>query len=238
MKLVSIDTETTGLDSKRCSVLEIGLVVYDTEKPFVQTADNSLRLILISDKLQGELYALNLNAGIMGEMLEAKKLIESSDFHNCYLEKKLDKMTVVYVDCEDPAYSQGVLAPDYIIESTIYKFLEDNDALHKEGHDREPKITVAGKNYAMFDHHFISNSPYLNFLTKIIRHRVYDVGTLYTEDYDKVIPNLSKCCKRAGLSNTTVTHYSVDDAVMVIKCIEAYFNTRRSLLPTKLMSPM
>ena len=48
MKYISIDTETTGLDANRDMLLELGLVVADTEKPFQLTADNSLRIVFLS----------------------------------------------------------------------------------------------------------------------------------------------------------------------------------------------
>ena len=52
MKYISIDTETTGLDASRDMLLELALVVADTEQPFELTTDNSLRIVFAEKKLQ------------------------------------------------------------------------------------------------------------------------------------------------------------------------------------------
>lgn len=222
MKIVSIDIETTGLDAYEDQILEVGLVAYDTEKPFTQSPANSLRILLIRDSIAGNLFALNLNAGILKEMLDTKERMKNSPCKNFLAEEK-DNMTVVYLNCTvEPEL--GTPCVEDRFKDTIVEFLTSNDCYVAEKYEKTPKITVAGKNYAMFDHKFLMADPITRFLAEKVRHRVFDVGAIFTLPEDKTIPNLKTCCERAGLANTTVTHYSVDDAVMVVLCAEAYFN--------------
>ncbi len=79
-------------------------------------------------------------------------------------------------------------------------------------------ITVAGKNYGMFDHNFIKKLP--NFMEDIkVKHRVIDPAMLYwNSKTDVELPNMKECMKRAGITGE-VAHTAVEDAKMVIKLL-------------------
>ena len=65
-KVISIDTETTGLDHETCQVLSIALVIEDTDAPEVPVNElPHIHLIIRRDYLQGEPYAINLNKDII-----------------------------------------------------------------------------------------------------------------------------------------------------------------------------
>ena len=78
MKLLSIDIETTGLDPRTCSVLEIGAVVFDPQ-PVIQGGDPAKRrwqtfeYLLKHTRVQGEAYALGMNADILKEITGQKR---------------------------------------------------------------------------------------------------------------------------------------------------------------------
>lgn len=224
MKLVSIDIETTGLNEYTDDILEVGMVVYDMEKPFEKTASNSLRIICVQERLEGNIFALNMNAGIISEMLHYQKVIKDAGaWSPGYTVEFKDQTTVFAADMSHPDIKDS-------IREFVATFLKDNDAFYQEKTYRTPKITIAGKNFAMFDARFLREHEIFNeVIMKRARHRVYDVGTLYARPDDDVIPDLKTCCERAGLEDTTVTHYSVDDAVMVIRCIEQHTKTMLEL---------
>jgi oligoribonuclease (3'-5' exoribonuclease) len=66
MKYVSIDLETTGLDPQTCQILQIAMVIADTEDHTTPVeALPSFVGYLKSDEYRGNAYALQLNAEIL-----------------------------------------------------------------------------------------------------------------------------------------------------------------------------
>lgn len=82
-------------------------------------------------------------------------------------------------------------------------------------------LTVAGKNYGMFDHHFIDRIPEWSRFFKI-NHRVIDPATLYMRPGDKKLPSLSECLERAGIAGT-VLHTAASDAYQTIELIRSKY---------------
>ena len=80
------------------------------------------------------------------------------------------------------------------------------------------KITVAGKNFASFDREFLRELPYGHIFTNIIHHRTIDVGSMYMEREDILLPSLEECKKRAGIVGG-VAHKALDDAKDVVRLI-------------------
>lgn len=78
-----------------------------------------------------------------------------------------------------------------------------------------PKIVIAGKNYAIFDHpKLLANFPTWEANVKTA-HRIIDVGHLFWHPWEgEKLPDLSTCAKRAGLSGI-VTHTALEDAELV-----------------------
>ena len=64
-KYLSIDTETTGLDPLKSELLEVGIIVFDSEKPFQQSSYNALRIVFVKEQIQGNLFAINLNKKLL-----------------------------------------------------------------------------------------------------------------------------------------------------------------------------
>lgn len=77
-------------------------------------------------------------------------------------------------------------------------------------------ITIAGKNFGMFDLRFLEKIGFGN-ETKY-SHRVYDPASLFAQMDDKKLPDLKTCLFRAGIDKE-IEHTAVEDAIDVIKCI-------------------
>ena len=78
-------------------------------------------------------------------------------------------------------------------------------------------ITVAGKNFGVFDLQFLNKQTDLSKHVQI-RHKILDPAVLYLENGDEVLPGLEKCKERAGLGNC-VAHNALDDAKDVIELV-------------------
>lgn len=220
MKLLSIDTETTGLDPNISELLEIGIVVFDSEEKFTQTCDNSLRIVLCKPQIEGNIFAINLNIDLLNEINVYNKQFDSK---NGLILEKTEELTTLYVSVDNKlntsAYTfTGLGTPTYMdnvdkAANYIKSFITSAGV--------EGKYNIAGKNFVGFDKEFISK--YLAFKQVIVdnaRHRVLDVGSMYVDPTDKCLPNLSQCLERAGLPHE-VPHTAVEDAILVVKAAQA-----------------
>lgn len=220
VKYISLDTETTGLDPNTSELLEVGLVIFDSEVPFVQTSENSLRIVLVKENIKGNLFAINMNINLLKEMLRV--IPDFNDNENkSIIEDVQPNLTTWYVD----------LRPKNILDS-LYQY-EDHENLDTLKYKLveflskakvDGKLNIAGKNFANFDKGFLSK--YNCFKTSILnrmRHRVLDVGSMFVTSEDSCIPDLNTCLKRAGI-NEEVPHCAVDDARLVALCAQYKFN--------------
>ena len=211
MKYISIDTETTGLDPSRDMLLELGLVIADTEKPFQLTADNSLRIVFCRKNITGSLYAINLNGKLLKEILEINTKYFSAN-------KNEPGSTKVFYQENNTLYvnlDKGEYYLEDILEKTI------NDFLIQNGLEKEERLNIAGKNFSNFDKYFLNTIVGLkSTITKRMRHRVLDIGSMYLKAEDQNLPSLKTCMERAGIIDE-VPHSAIEDAVLVIKCVEA-----------------
>lgn len=88
------------------------------------------------------------------------------------------------------------------------------------------KITFGGKNFASFDLPFLMDvCPWLYDFTK---HRAIDLGNLYLDRQDYVMPDLSMCRERALKSGVTisreVTHTALDDAIVTAELYKGWWD--------------
>ena len=74
MKYVSLDLETSGLDTSFCQILEIGAVVDDLDKPHNPelVAGDFFHCYVTHPKIVGQPYALMMNADIIKVIAEGK----------------------------------------------------------------------------------------------------------------------------------------------------------------------
>jgi len=194
-KFISLDIETTGLDPEQDQILSIGLVIEDSNniKPLDELP--SLHLVIIRDRLEGNVFALDMNRDIVKllkdyQVTEDKKTLEK--IHNVKFSKEED-----------------------VVNYVIY-------FLHTNGIDISKPLTVAGKNVAGFDVPFLKKLPKWN-ETFTFHQRVIDPAILFVDwEKDELLPNLNTCMKRAGVEGE-VTHDAVQDCKDVIKVLRTKY---------------
>ena len=198
MLLISIDTETTGLDSEKCQILEFGAILEDTNNQLTFDEIPKFNCIIERKEIVGEVFAIDMNKDIInilkqysclkGEEKEAFKKL-----HNILQEHQL------------------VSSFDKWIKTEIEKINPNLD-------NSKLTINVAGKNFSSFDEKFLNKLPGWNRDIRI-RHRVIDPSVLYVDwSKDECLPSLDECLKRAGIRKT-VNHRAVEDAFDVIQVL-------------------
>ena len=190
---ISIDVETTGVDTERDKILQIGLVYDNMENDSSALHTWSCLINPYSEEFHGRLdpVALDMNAWIFKEI----------------------------VSPGNPKYP--VLTPsearkefDKQIRDFYYNVLH-KDARSKE--ERKDKIVFAGKNLQGFDIPMLKNNGFINAENrKYIGTRVLDVGPMYYSDFGYV-PCLGEINKLTGCPE--VSHDALDDAWNVVQAI-------------------
>jgi len=169
MKYISVDVETTGLNPEKNQLLEIGMVIEDTQKPN-EHVDNlpKCRILIPHKEYQINTYCMNLHRSLFIEL-------DLVDWDRL-------KKEGFYRDDNKNYYS----LPD-----NVFSII----ATWTNKHLGERKYVTAGKNFYGFDYNFLK--PLLGSLK--FHHRSLDPCTLFMQPEDKVPPDLAECCKRAGI---------------------------------------
>lgn len=215
-KYLSIDTETSGLDPTKSELLEVGIVVFDTEESELKmTAYNSLRIVFVKEQIQGNIFTINMNINLLNEILNVSKEFDAPGAETI-IEKISDNLTTWYVDIRGKRLLDNMFLSNYLDEDNqaigdlTYKLTAWLSAAKVNG-----KLNVAGKNFAIFDKAFLEKfSCFKKVILRKMRHRILDVGSLYITKEDEYVPDLNECLKRAGI-NEEVPHNAVDDARLV-----------------------
>ena len=200
MKYVSLDIETTGLRPKHDQVLQIGMIVDDTERPEVPREElPAFNAIINHEEFHGTPFALQLNSWIFRRLAG----LSTGDPYKDSI-TIIDKAFIYAEWFDDPSKDPHFLSP--VPLNPVLNFLV-------EYFPRMDRIPVAGKNAAGFDIPFLPKS-----ITKYFDHRVIDPGSMYMESTDTSIPSLKLCKLRAGIEGP-VTHEATDDCWDVIQLI-------------------
>jgi len=203
MKYVSIDIETTGLNTEQCDIIEFGAVLEDTntwtgtveELPIFHT----YILPFYGRTYRGEPYALSMHSEILCRIATQ----EPGEDGYMYLEPN----------------ELGSVFSDWLYEIGLI------------GQDRDP-ITVAGKNFASFDLQFLNKLPDFSPPIRF-NHRYIDPAMLYWDPLaDSRMPNMETCLERAGIDKP-VLHTAVDDARLVIELLRKRYISIHSMQPQK-----
>lgn len=244
MKLVAIDTETTGLDPKTSQVLQLGACIFDTESEQFSTIDYNK--FIYHKMIHGSPVAIAMNAHIIAKFDPWINTV-----------KRLDKLNSVILakcgECCDDERNQaeffaqsvkhGVLAEN--VTSDFDTWLISNGGYYKDAYDKQ-HLNLCAKNLFSFDLPMLETLPMWK-KTIHCHRRTIDPGALYAESTDLVPPALNVCKARAiekiqsfitqneSLSdemkqhlgslfeNDTVTHDALDDAKDVAKLIWLHF---------------
>lgn len=212
-KYLSIDCETSGLDPIKSELLEVGIVVFDTEESELKmTAYNSLRIVFVKEQIQGNIFAINMNINLLNEILTISKEFDKPGVETI-IEKTSDNLTTWYVDIRGKRLLDTMFLRDYLDEDNqaigdlTYKLTAWLSAAKING-----KLNVAGKNFAIFDKAFLEKfSCFKKVILKKMSHKVLDIGSMYVTKEDKCLPSLDECLQRASI-NEAVPHTAVDDA--------------------------
>jgi hypothetical protein len=223
MKYASIDIETTGIDNERSQTLSIGIVIEDCSdiKPINELP--KLEVAIIRERLDGEIFALNMNRDLISDILRYKLAKTDEERKQIVAETGRE-----YLNEED-------------VVKRIFHFMYDNNAIEGDysfGDMRElvngksyPALTskmkpwyfnAAGKNFVSFDQKFLERLPRWKQVFKI-RGRVLDPAILFVDwTNDTAAPGLSLCKERAGLPSL-VTHNAVEDAMDVVQLLRTQY---------------
>lgn len=203
MKYVSLDIETSCLEPKAQEhILGISMVVEDSNHPEVPlTQLPHFTCVIARERIEGQPYALALNAWIMMEMEAWKK-------------NKPTKYPVYrqLPDGNDPVQWLAGLNGMYPADTWLEKAL-----IFLDKHFGTDRINVAGKNVASFDMQFL---PEL--LKSRFRHRVIDAGSVLVDWNRSALLDLSTLKKNAGLSDV-VSHDMKEDALDVIAVLRTTY---------------
>ena len=224
MKYISIDIETTGLDSEFNQILSIGAVIEDTlnQLPFEDLP--KFHAVIKRESVYGSIFALNLNKDLIQAMKdyseaktdELKQEIEESFGAKFYHEDEV--VEALYQFC----YRNGLvdLDPSFlykqmkVVDGIAYPILGSNMV--------KTYLNCAGKNFAGFDKKFLEKLPRWKQVFSI-RSRVLDPGILFVDWInDESIPSLDECKKRAGIDGA-VTHNAVEDAMDVVMLLRTCY---------------
>ena len=225
MIYVSIDIETTGL-GENTQTLSIGLVVEDTNNliPFEELP--KLEIAIIHERLEGEIFALNMNRDLISDILsyklartpEAKAEIVKRTGREYLTEENVTKRIFHFL-YDHKALDGGLDTFDpnrmiEVIDGKIYPALTSKMKPYY--------FNAAGKNFANFDNKFLERLPRWKQVLRA-RGRTIDPSILFVNwKDDDAIPGLSLCKERAHL-DPHVTHNAIDDAMDIVKLLRTQY---------------
>jgi hypothetical protein len=225
MIYVSIDIETTGL-GENTQTLSIGLVVEDTNNliPFEELP--KLEIAIIHERLEGEIFALNMNRDLISDILsykiartpEAKaEIVERTGREYLYEEDVTKRIFHFLYDNKALDGGNDLFDPNRMVEVVNGKTYPALTSKMKPYY-----FNGAGKNFANFDNKFLERLPRWKQVLRA-RGRTIDPSILFVDwKNDDAIPGLSLCKERAKL-DPHVTHNAIDDAMDIVKLLRTQY---------------
>ena len=219
MLYISIDIETSGLNSESNNVLSIGAIIEDTTKKLPYEQLPKFNVIVLQHNIQGSPRALTMNKEIismMGDYLEGtdevREILNKNSGYKFYTEDEVAKE--FYYFLEDNGFGHGL-----INNSGGYIQIRDGKQRPAMNNATKPiTINVAGKNFGTFDKLFLEELPWWKKLIRT-RSRIIDPSILFCDwDEDSALPSLIKCKERANIEGI-VTHNALEDAWDVIELL-------------------
>ena len=208
MKYVSIDIETSGLDTENNQVLSIGAVIEDTTKKLSFEEIPKFYGIVLQRQINGSPRALTMNKKIIEAMSE---YLDGDEKKRAELEEIID------------FYEKDQVA------KAFYRFLHPYFAADAEGFigdwgkiKKPLLVNVAGKNFGTFDNVFLKKLPWWQKLI-IAKQRIIDPAVLFCDwKDDEALPSLTTCKSRAGVKGQ-VTHDALEDAWEVVEVLRKFY---------------
>jgi DNA polymerase III epsilon subunit-like protein len=222
MKFISIDIETTGLDSENNQILSIGAIIEDTEKILPFNDIPKFHAAILHEQITGSLFAINLNR----DLIDTISLYQSSN--NLHERESIEDLTGLKFYTKDDiveSFYNFLYLNDIIPEGSTGSMQErsikmvDGEMVPSITRLTKPtSITVAGKNFATFDKLFLEKLPRWKQVIRI-KQRILDPAILFIDwKNDESLPSLGQCKERAGF-NGIVSHNALEDAWDVIELL-------------------
>lgn len=223
MIYVSIDIETSGLNSDMNHVLSIGAIIEDTTKKLSFDEVPKFNAIVLQNNIQGSPRAITMNKEIislMGEYLEGKnevrEQLKANSGYQFFEEDEVVKEFYWWLD-------ENGLGHGLINNSGGY--VEIKDGKHRpmiNGGTKPIVLNVAGKNFGTFDKLFLEELPWWQKLIRT-RQRVLDPAILCVDwKADEMLPSLTTCKERKEVKGI-VTHNALEDAWDVIEVLRKFY---------------
>lgn len=221
MIYLSIDIETTGLESERHQILSFGAILEDTSKMLPFEDIPKFQAIIIREEITGSPFAINMNRDLIEAISKYKnaspelRLKLSEEYDSIFL-KEENLAENFYYWLWDNGFAQhspeDFLKTIQIKGGKAYPFLNNAKPI---------TINVAGKNFGTFDKKFLEKVPRWKQLINI-KQRIIDPSLAFVNwDYDESLPSLDECKKRSGLIEG-VSHNALLDAWDVIRLLRIY----------------
>ena len=226
MKYLSIDIETTGIDSENDQILSVGIILEDTSKKLPFDEIPKLHLAILRDRISGSPFAINMNADLIETLVSYQTAVDQDEkndmmqFTGMNFVKEDDVAEAVF----QFLYVNGISSerPADINVGQQVKLVGGKLVPVINLRTKPVTITVAGKNFGTFDKLFLERLPNWKKLIRI-QQRVIDPAVLFVDwTKDNSLPNLSECKSRAGLPEI-VTHNAVEDAWDVIELLRKQY---------------
>lgn len=203
MKILYIDLETTGLDSFRDQVLEIGCVVDDTTRPDVPLEDlPKFHCYIKWEPVIGNAFALSMHPKILRYIATDGK----DDPGPKVMIYQPDEVSEAFCAWAKDHLDKSITIGGKNVAMFDTRFLEQ-----LPGFDNvNGRIEIRGVGH--------------NWVSHTIKHRVVDPAISFFKPFeDKELPNLDTCLLRAGIEGAT-DHTAVADCYLVIKLMRKVFN--------------
>jgi len=207
MIYVSIDIETTGLDSDVNQTIEFGAIIEDSNNPkSYEDSKKYRRVVLSRDKTYVfSSFAAKLNAGLI-------ELI--SDIEN-------SKDGVTFFNNEN--LSQSAIYSDQLIIDFKFWLAQNGFTENKSG---IMEVVAAGKNFASFDKKFIEATSRVKMESLGIRfhHRTIDPASMFIDWKNDITPPSTDTCKKRAELTGKVKHEALADAWDVIQLLRKQYH--------------
>jgi len=223
MRYISIDLETTGLNSEKHQILSFSGILEDTKQNLDYLEIPKFNIYVLRDDITGSPFAINMNSEIIESI---SKYLNTKDPSDKMMQRRIIDGVFLY-EYEIPfyfylwclVYHEGREDLEYLLHSEEWGTRKNSIISEISGiRHTNSKIgcNVAGKNFSSFDKKFLDKIEKLYDFV-YFRQRVLDPSALYIDwDNDETSPDLSTCKKRAGLDEF-VSHSSLDDAWDVVE---------------------